>query len=236
MLEHKTNAVLSDGASLIYTTPFIDSSIQPLVHSSLGIHSLLKKQSLKHNVIDRDKILVPPNWDSWGKIRILRDGFDLEGISDAWSVEIQAPSEAIHNGGVASPANGDTGNGSSAVAIYEETIRDPKHDTSSMANGHARGSKIEVETLDTQTFLAEQAENLQQLRDEDERAAKRAQKGAPESMGANGQVHDSGSMDEQIGPVQTNVGGIQVDADDILKKLKVHLRSIANTSSCDFTS
>ena len=81
----------TDGASLIYTTPFLANSLQGLIHSSLGIHSLLKRESLKHNVIDRDKILVPANWDSWGKIRIIREGFDMEGVSTAWSIEIQDP-------------------------------------------------------------------------------------------------------------------------------------------------
>lgn len=136
-------------------------------------------------------------------------------------MEIQAPPESVHDNGLPSAAIENPEDSSSAVAIYEQTVRDPRQAASGMQNGHARGPKVEVDTLDTQAFLAQQVEILEQLRADDERAQRRANKGAPEPTGANGQVHDSGSMDEQIGPVQTNVGGIQVDADDMLKKLKV---------------
>ena len=82
---------MKHGSSLIYTSASVPNSLPTLIHSSLNIHSLLKKACLKHNVIDRDKILIPPNWDSWGKIRVLRDGFDVEGVSSGWSVDIQIP-------------------------------------------------------------------------------------------------------------------------------------------------
>src|SRR5258706_2679357 len=79
---------MADGASLIYTIPSVPSPLQTLIHSSLGIQSLLKRQPLRHNVIDREKVLVPSNWDSWGKIRVLREGFDVEGVNRGWSVDI----------------------------------------------------------------------------------------------------------------------------------------------------
>jgi dynein light intermediate chain 1 len=34
-------------------------------------------------------------------------------------------------------------------------------------------------------------------------------------------MDDQGRVNEHIGPVQFNMGGIQVDADDMLKKLRV---------------
>ncbi|KAJ3049472.1 hypothetical protein HK097_009531, partial [Rhizophlyctis rosea] len=36
---------------------------------------------LRARVLDRDTVLVPSGWDSWGKIRVLREGFDCEGMS-----------------------------------------------------------------------------------------------------------------------------------------------------------
>ncbi|KAI4167123.1 MAG: hypothetical protein LQ348_007722, partial [Seirophora lacunosa] len=90
-LQYLRTTLLKHGSSLIYTSLSVPNSLPTLIHSSLGIHSLLKRQTLKHNVIDRDKVLVPPNWDSWGKIRVLREGFDVEGISSGWSIDIQAP-------------------------------------------------------------------------------------------------------------------------------------------------
>lgn len=64
ILQFLRTILLKHGASLIYTSTTVSNFLPTLVYSSLGIHSQLKKQTLKHNVVDRDKILVPPNWDS----------------------------------------------------------------------------------------------------------------------------------------------------------------------------
>jgi dynein light intermediate chain 1 len=233
---------------LIYTTPFLASSLQSLIHSSLGIHSLLKRQSLKHNVIDRDKILVPSNWDSWGKIRIIREGFDIEGVGTNWSIEIQEPPESPPPPPAASADHADadqeekvdqnpeTGEDVSAVAIYEQTIQDPRFGAAVAANRpSANGNnKIEIETTDTQTFLGENLELLEQLKAEDEKAAQELRKnGTGAGLGAaalppvkDGDnlsgIEEAGRVNEHIGPVQFNMGGIQVDADDMLRKLKVN--------------
>jgi dynein light intermediate chain 1 len=196
-----------------------------LIHSSLGIHSLLKRQSLKHNVIDRDKILVPANWDSWGKIRIIREGFDMEGASTAWSIEIQDPPEPLDQ-----PADDDAegeDDGTSAVTVFEQTIKDPKRDTSiAHPTATTRSSKIEVETNDMQYFLADQLDLLEQLRAEDEK--ERANQQVPQLEMS---PMDEGKVNEHIGPVQFNMGGIQVDADDMLKKLRVCTTAFADNSN-----
>ncbi|OXV06566.1 hypothetical protein Egran_05661 [Elaphomyces granulatus] len=205
------------GASLIYTTPFLASSLQSLIHASLGIHSLLKRQSLKHNVIDRDKIIVPANWDSWGKIRIIREGFDIEGVGQAWSVEIQEFPKSIKDDFA---ENGKTSrhDGTSVLAIYEQTIRDPKRDTSSRSGTQSNGTGIEIETEDMQAFFTKQLEVLEQLKIEDERD--RAARKIPKQLEMSPNLDDSGRVNEHIGPVQFNMGGIQVDADDMVRKLK----------------
>ncbi|KAL2812388.1 dynein light intermediate chain-domain-containing protein [Aspergillus granulosus] len=218
ILQFLRTLLLKHGASLIYTTPFLANSLQSLLHSSLGIHSLLKRQSLRHNVIDRDKILVPPNWDSWGKIRIIREGFDMEGVSTAWSIEIQDPPEPLTNGhGGAQEETSEADDGTSAVTVYEQTIKDPKRDMSmAHAGGQQGGNKVEVETSDMQTFLASQVDVLEQLKIEDEKD--RAAKKTPQLEMS--PLDDNGRVNEHIGPVQFNMGGIQVDADDMLRKLK----------------
>ena len=38
----------------------------------------------KPNTLDRDRIVVPGGWDSWGKIVVLRDGFDAKAWGEAW--------------------------------------------------------------------------------------------------------------------------------------------------------
>ena len=75
-----------DGASLIHTTPtrlpilrsLLLSSILPLPPTnppSLRLLSTLSKD-LRPNVVDRDAVLVPAGWDSWGKIGVLDEGFE----------------------------------------------------------------------------------------------------------------------------------------------------------------
>ena len=221
--------LLKHGASLIYTMSSAPGSLQTLIHTSLGIQSTLQKKQLKHNVTDRDHILVPPSWDSWGKIRILTEGFDVEGVSKAWSDDIQLPPEddtveASNDKTVTTRSE----QGGPSVELYEGIIRNPKNDTGIPGVNQSTANGIEVESKDTQTFLAEQLEVLEQLRIEDERdkLARDSKKSNAPYTSTNDERRD---LEEHIGPVQFNMDGIQVDADDILKRLKVYLSASSRT-------
>ncbi|KAF2454170.1 dynein light intermediate chain-domain-containing protein [Lineolata rhizophorae] len=297
------------------------ATLQALVHSALGLppgagssvppvgarnrnsaSGVAPGQRLKHNVVDRERILVPPHWDSWGKIRVLREGFDVEGVSQAWSSDIRVPewlarrveglsaaAGSISNGtatmngaamaaedGVASPGNGDMAVGAaqtgtveedaeddiadneeliddpteppnSAVAMYEDTIKTPPSSATNVTGVLAVASSSSMEALararkprpridtpatDNQSFLAQQLEVLERLKAEDEaerRARESRKTGATAGLGAgpegsgfavsSGAV-GSGVVEEHIGPVQFNVGGIHVDAEEVVKRLK----------------
>lgn len=222
---------------MIYTTPTMASQLQSLVHASLGIHSLLKKNPLKHNVIDRDKILVPPNWDSWGKIRVLREGFDVELVSNGWSVDLDQPLPESAASGL---ANGTTTNGGgheetngdipdpegSTVVLFESSVQDPALDALALASQNSHTTKLEVETTETQAFLAEQLQYLEGLKQKRDAAAQEGRKGARKADDGESGVYTTsrsgeGRVNEHIGPVQFNMGGIQVDADDMVQRLKV---------------
>ena len=64
------------------------------------------------NTLDRDRIVVPAGWDSWGKIGVLRDGFDAQRRGEAKeakkAVAKAAPSPAAKASGspAAAPASG----------------------------------------------------------------------------------------------------------------------------------
>lgn len=47
----------------------------------------------KPNTLDRDRIVVPAGWDSWGKIGVLRDGFDAKAWGEAWENDLDASAE-----------------------------------------------------------------------------------------------------------------------------------------------
>lgn len=211
------------------------SPIQSLIHSSLGIHSLIKRQPLKHNLIDRDKVVVPPNWDSWGKIRVLREGFDVEAVNKGWSLDIEETPEPISNGhtdsiGDSSPLEvpGASYVPGSAVAVYEETIRDPSLDALQAATTESNGYKLEVSSLDAQSFLAKELEVLEKIKQSadtsgmDSSRVIRGRQTSESGIDTREEIHtDQGRVNEHIGPVQFNMGGIQVDADDMLQRLKV---------------
>ena len=51
--------------------------------------------------MDRDALLVPGGWDSWGKIKVLREGFDPGKTLVGWRVDLEARASASDP-----PANG----------------------------------------------------------------------------------------------------------------------------------
>ncbi|KAI9893502.1 MAG: hypothetical protein M1814_006799, partial [Vezdaea aestivalis] len=239
VLQLLRTVLLKHGSSLIYTSTSLPGSLQHLVHSTLGIHSLLKRQPLKHNVVDRDRILVPPKWDSWGKIRVLRDGFDVEGVSSGWSLDLQqsrnsqksngtgAPTSGANSAAEPSPSNNEEG----ALALFESAIKKPQ-DNGTQEITSQNTSGLEIESLDAQEFLTSQLEILQRLQAEEDSQSGGAQgaSGSTDRSGPSqplssglgskpGYGPDDSRVNEHIGPVQTNVGGIQMDADDVLKRI-----------------
>lgn len=167
---------------------------------------------------------MPPNWDSWGKIRVLRDGFDVERVSEGWSIDLDQPFPTVRSEGTHDPsqqaessANGTGEPEGSAVALYEEQVQDTSLETLQLAQGHQDTSRLEVPSVDTQAFLANQLERLEQQKKADEKAGK---------DNSFTQSTTDAVISDHIGPVQFNVGGIQVDADDMVQRLRV---------SCSFT-
>lgn len=160
----------------------------------------------------------------------------MEGVSTAWSIEIQDPPESIYQTTNSAQENehGLAEDGTSAVTTFEQTIYDPKQGTVG-ANPNNNSTKIEIESTDLQDFFANQANILEDLkaRDDKEHTTQQAPQLEMSPMA------DEGKVNEHIGPVQFNMGGIQVDADDMLKKLRVstsqpghlHLRTLLNYSS-----
>jgi len=236
-----------DGASLIYTTPSTPSQLPILIHSSLGIHSLLKKHPLKHNVIDRDKIVVPPNWDSWGKIRVLREGFDVELASNGWTVDLKQSLESVQDIDDEEEdeelANGDGTHSrepeGSTVGLYEAAVQDPTMDALHRAGRNTHSTKLEVETTETQAFLGQQLKVLESYRQKHEAMVREEARSRNGNKNGHDEYYNGLNPEpkvlEHIGPVQFNMGGIQVDADDMVQRLKVRL-SLTHLSNSTLTS
>jgi dynein light intermediate chain 1 len=50
------------------------------------------------NVLDRDALRIPAGWDSWGKISVLREGFDPARVGRAWDVSLARLKEPNEEG------------------------------------------------------------------------------------------------------------------------------------------
>ncbi|KAF9164190.1 hypothetical protein BGX21_010048 [Mortierella sp. AD011] len=119
---------LKYGASLFYTSihhPHTCADLrQYLLHRLLTPSTLNNPQQqpstfpfrLRAQVVERDQVMVPAGWDSIGKIKVLRNGFDCEGVAEGW--ELDARSDGTQ------PA--EAGAVPGARQVYEEVIVNPK--------------------------------------------------------------------------------------------------------------
>ncbi|KAK5077551.1 hypothetical protein LTR70_009658 [Exophiala xenobiotica] len=213
LLQWVRTMLLKHGASLCFVSSFDTNDVRTLLHSSLNIQSLLRREVVKHNVIDRDKILVPPNWDSWGKIRILRDAFDAEGVAERWSMDVQGPPEHSIDEDAPEP------DADSAVATYEASIpKQPEEQKSSKQQ-----PQITVTVPSLQEFLQEQKVRQDKWLEQEETAL----------HAGGGRTYNTASNDsddvlkpaknrvvEHTGSHHINVNGIDVDADEATRRLR----------------
>jgi dynein light intermediate chain 1 len=144
----------------------------------------------------------------------------VEAVNNGWSLDIEETSNSILSNGHANGAASSIEGG--AVGIYEETIRDPSLDALQATAYESNGNKLEVSSVDPQIFLAGQLEILDKIRqDTSGTDSNRLARGRNSQEGDESRV-DEGRVNEHIGPVQFNMGGIQVDADDMLQRLRVN--------------
>lgn len=174
---------------------------------------------------------------------MLREGFDVELVSNGWSIDLDQPfprpqpDGSTEDGQASEDANGygeRTGNNpeGSSVAMYEESVQDPTMDALQLAGRNTHSTHLEVETIDTQTFFAQQLKVLDAFKQKNEEASREKARLKPhKKVDEDHHLVGAGDMDrsaeakvlEHIGPVQFNMGGIQVDADDMVQRLKVSL-------------
>ncbi|KIJ69787.1 hypothetical protein HYDPIDRAFT_77857 [Hydnomerulius pinastri MD-312] len=100
---------LKYGASLFYTTPqpstlqvlrqytlhllFTPPAPSPGMAAGMEAPAPIRNPFVFHhrpNTLDRDRIVVPAGWDSWGKIGVLREGFEAKMWGEAWDADLDA--------------------------------------------------------------------------------------------------------------------------------------------------
>ena len=109
----------------------------------------------------------------------------------------------------------------SAVARYEDWCRDPTSGGISLVdNAMTGGPSVSVDSDDVQAFLERQHKTLELYKAK--APDKLAESGSRDGAGIKRpEFGEERSVREHIGPVQFNMGGIQVDADDMVQRIKV---------------
>ncbi|KAM3584238.1 hypothetical protein VKS41_003061 [Umbelopsis sp. WA50703] len=184
------------GAALFYTSTLHPHTYhnlrQYILHRLLSVPSKPYPFGTRAMVVERDTVLVPAGWDSWGKVRVLREGFDCEGASSEWDADLDE-GEAMEGG---------------ARKIYEEVIADPEADEQPLNLQPA------VTAEDEQVFFERHFETLQRSSESPSRPGTGAVASStmPSVMGPMGVSTTAINL--------TNMGGDRdLDTDDIAGRL-----------------
>lgn len=222
-------------AALVYTSSTAPppapssalSNTQSVLFSSLNLDlatlssAQKKDESQPHNVVDRSQILVPAGWDSIGKIRVLSETFNPEPVLESWQTDLHlafsSPAPLA-----SSPESDDSVAGAeqdvpSAVTTYETHITNPKP-------VRKEQPQIEVSTQDPQDFLREMKATLDELAAKD--SARQSVREAP-AINTDSSV-STGALSD-LGAVSFNLGGVNIDAEAAISRLKN--RDVSNSSS-----
>ncbi|KAH9464247.1 hypothetical protein MJO28_002108 [Puccinia striiformis f. sp. tritici] len=158
---------------LISTTASIPTTTTTAATTTTTSHSRLFGFPYKANVVDRDEVLIPMGWDSWGKIKILRDGFDPSVVGNGWLFDLQKPPKTRTDDDLGDDHDDDDDqfgfdeNGRkivSACKLWEDMIGETD-DESPLINPHDR-----VSTTSEQNFLKTKYELIKKERDLDPRS------------------------------------------------------------------
>jgi dynein light intermediate chain 1 len=116
------------------------------------------------NALDRDRIVIPAGWDSWGKIKILRDEFEPSRWADSWDKDMESFAFAITQ-----PTSTKDAHPSKAPSSTEATLALPiPHGARAYFTvlvGPDRGPTIQplpsiIQPIPEQTFLQQHYETL----------------------------------------------------------------------------
>ena len=174
--------------------------------------------NLRANSVDRDQLLIPSGWDSWGKIKVLREKFDPEAVGHGWELDLATAREVA--AGRAAPDERDAIDDQGrrvvlATKQYEDVIPDlsfddqPTHITS-----HS------VEAQDEQAFLKAHFELLQKEREKDPRQAFAARPSVAGTVGGGeGGVVGLGYGASVVGPMASGLGGIGGEDSEVAARM-----------------
>ncbi|KAI8337215.1 dynein light intermediate chain-domain-containing protein [Chlamydoabsidia padenii] len=81
------------GAALFYTSTLHPQTFthlrQYILHRTMSATSLYSFEE-KAQIMDREIVMVPAGWDTWGKIKALQKEFDCQQVVERWDVDMGA--------------------------------------------------------------------------------------------------------------------------------------------------
>ncbi|KXN69553.1 DLIC-domain-containing protein [Conidiobolus coronatus NRRL 28638] len=137
-------------ASLILLKNYILSKSFPTVDNISILPNHILNFNFKAQVVDREKVFVPAGWDSWNKIRVLRDSFNCEGVLQGMEFDL-SHERSKYLPYVEAELNHDTDEIMSINEYYYSIVKIPFSKDQRSQNGEAP-----IEAYSEQKFLEEQ--------------------------------------------------------------------------------
>ncbi len=180
--------------------------------------------SLRANVVDRNAVLVPTGWDSWGKIQVVQEGFKPGDVLKGWekAVEKQLNDKDRDEGEIRDDDEEEGIEGMWAGIVPDvntgyrvgPVVTEGSHALKSPTQDSApRDREVHVEP--EQAFLARQLEMLMRDPQRDPRKAFRSVSGQPSRLGSNEDAFgaSAGRGSGGVGPMAA--GGLNLPSVDM---------------------
>ncbi|KAK9354906.1 dynein light intermediate chain-domain-containing protein [Lipomyces doorenjongii] len=147
--------LLKHGAALVYLSSE-SKSLFPLLYyllspSLLSEHSrnilIEASKNIQPNVVDRDSLLIPSGWDSWSKILLIKEGFDVDGVSSGWSTDVLS----------------NEGDMEGIIEVYEDVVHAFGGPPGSANGNEMSQEELEIRSTTVQEFLKGQLADLNSI-------------------------------------------------------------------------
>jgi len=230
ILQHLRTILLKHGGSLVYTssTEASNAILTDVIRSSLGIQSLLQKTILKPEAIQRDSILIPPNWDTSGKIKTLDSTFDVEAVGRDWGTEVASAVQDVSSQPSKEQTDGTESVATEILSNFSRNIQDPNHRFTSTTSIPTTDDQPTKPRPNLQAFLATQLPILRRLEAEDAEGPPSQPHPQPDAQTLKQlPLRPAGEPDatttkvtEPVTPMLMNVGGVVRDVEAEIKELR----------------
>ncbi|KAK9240031.1 dynein light intermediate chain-domain-containing protein [Lipomyces kononenkoae] len=147
--------LLKHGAALVYLSsesktlfPLLFYLVSPSLLSEHSRNILIEaSKNIQPNVVDRDAVLIPSGWDSWSKILLIKEGFDVDGVSSGWSADVLR-----HDGDL-----------EGIIEVYEDVVHAFRGPPGGTVGDDMLQKDVEIRSTNVQEFLRSQLAELNSI-------------------------------------------------------------------------